>query len=90
MDTIALLDGKRIILGVTGSIASYKSLDLVSKLTQSGVAVDVIMTEAAQRFVAPLSFQALSGRPVYTDLWRSDADGGLADTHRARGIGGGS
>ncbi len=82
MDTIALLDGKRILLGVCGSIASYKSVDLVSKLTQSGVAVDVIMTEAAQRFVAPLSFQAVSGRPVYTDLWQSDADGGLP-THIA-------
>ncbi|MCY4072574.1 MAG: bifunctional phosphopantothenoylcysteine decarboxylase/phosphopantothenate--cysteine ligase CoaBC [Chloroflexi bacterium] len=82
MDTIALLDGKRILLGVCGSIASYKSVDLVSKLTQSGVAVDVIMTEAAQRFVAPLSFQAVSGRPVYTDLWQSDADSGLP-THIA-------
>jgi len=82
MDTIALLDGKRILLGVCGSIASYKSVDLVSKLTQSGVAVDVIMTEAAQRFVAPLSFQAVSGRPVYTDLWQSDVDGGLP-THIA-------
>ncbi|MDE2856433.1 MAG: bifunctional phosphopantothenoylcysteine decarboxylase/phosphopantothenate--cysteine ligase CoaBC [Chloroflexota bacterium] len=82
MDTIALLDGKRIILGVCGSIASYKSVDLASKLTQSGVAVDVIMTEAAQRFVAALSFQAVSGRPVYTDLWQSDPDGGLP-THIA-------
>ncbi|MDE2951497.1 MAG: bifunctional phosphopantothenoylcysteine decarboxylase/phosphopantothenate--cysteine ligase CoaBC [Chloroflexota bacterium] len=82
MDTIALLDGKRIILGVCGSIASYKSVDLASKLTQSGVAVDVIMTEAAQRFVTALSFQAVSGRPVYTDLWQSDADGGLP-THIA-------
>ncbi len=82
MDTIALLDGKRIILGVCGSIASYKSVDLASKLTQTGVAVDVIMTEAAQRFVAALSFQAVSGRPVYTDLWQSDADGGLP-THIA-------
>ncbi|MCY4540566.1 MAG: bifunctional phosphopantothenoylcysteine decarboxylase/phosphopantothenate--cysteine ligase CoaBC [Chloroflexi bacterium] len=82
MDTITLLDGKRIILGVCGSIASYKSVDLVSKLTQSGVAVDVIMTESAQRFVAALSFQAVSGRPVYTDLWQSDADGGLP-THIA-------
>ncbi|MDE2819194.1 MAG: bifunctional phosphopantothenoylcysteine decarboxylase/phosphopantothenate--cysteine ligase CoaBC [Chloroflexota bacterium] len=82
MDTIALLDGKRIILGVCGSIASYKSVDLASILTQSGVAVDVIMTEAAQRFVAALSFQAVSGRPVYTDLWQSDPDGGLP-THIA-------
>lgn len=82
MDTIALLDGKRIILGVCGSIACYKAVDLVSKLTQAGAAVDVIMTGAAQRFVSPLAFQAVSGRPVYTDLWRSAADEGLP-THIA-------
>ncbi len=82
MDTIALLDGKRIILGVCGSIACYKAVDLASKLTQAGAAVDVIMTEAAQRFVSPLTFQAVSGRPVYTDLWRSAADEGLP-THIA-------
>ncbi len=82
MDTIALFDGKRIILGVCGSIACYKAVDLASKLTQAGAAVDVIMTEAAQRFVSPLAFQAVSGRPVYTDLWRSAADEGLP-THIA-------
>ncbi len=82
MDTIALVDGKRIILGVCGSIACYKAVDLASKLTQAGAAVDVIMTEAAQRFVSPLTFQAVSGRPVYTDLWRSAADEGLP-THIA-------
>ncbi len=82
MDKIALFDGKRIILGVCGSIACYKAVDLASKLTQAGAAVDVIMTEAAQRFVSPLAFQAVSGRPVYTDLWRSAADEGLP-THIA-------
>ncbi len=77
MTTIALLENKRIILGVCGSIAAYKAVDLASKLTQAGTLVDVVMTEAAQRFVSPLSFQAVSGRPVYTDMWRADADGGL-------------
>ena len=82
MDTIAILDGKRIVLGVCGSIASYKAVDLVSKLTQAGAIVDVILTESAQRFVAPLTFQAVSGRPVYTDLWQTDGSGGLP-THIA-------
>ena len=77
MTTIALFENKRIILGVCGSIAAYKAVDLASKLTQAGALVDVVMTEAAQRFVSPLSFQAVSGRPVYTDMWRADADGGL-------------
>lgn len=68
-ESITLLQGKRIILGITGSIAAYKAADLASKLTQAGALVDVIMTEAAQRFVTPLTFQAVTGRAVYTDLW---------------------
>ncbi len=82
MDTIALLEGKRIILAVTGSIAVYKAVDLASKLTQAGADVDVIMTSAAQRFVTPLTFQSVTGRAVYTDLWETDNSGGLP-THIA-------
>jgi phosphopantothenoylcysteine decarboxylase/phosphopantothenate--cysteine ligase len=67
---------------VAGSIAAFKAADLASKLTQMGALVDVIMTEAAQRFVTPLTFQALTARPVYTDLWQTDTSGGLA-THIA-------
>ena len=74
---IALLRGKRIILGVSGSIAVYKAVDLASKLTQAGALVDVVMTEAAQRFIRPLTFQAVSGRPVYTDMWTTETAGGL-------------
>ena len=74
---IALLRGKRIILGVSGSIAAYKAVDLASKLTQAGALVDVVMTEAAQRFILPLTFQAVSGRPVYADMWRTETAGGL-------------
>src|SRR5436309_562337 len=63
------LEGKQIVLGVCGGIAAYKVADLASKLTQAGAAVDVIMTEAAQRFVTPLTFAALTHRPVRTDLY---------------------
>ena len=77
MSAVGLMRDKQIILGVCGSIAAYKAADLASKLTQAGAAVDVIMTEAAQRFVSPLTFEALSGRPVYTDMWRAAIGGGL-------------
>jgi phosphopantothenoylcysteine decarboxylase/phosphopantothenate--cysteine ligase len=74
-DRIMLLDGKRILLGVTGSIAVYKAVDLASKLTQAGALVDVIMTESAQRFVTPLTFQAVTGRAVYTRMWQTEGEG---------------
>ncbi|RMG95316.1 MAG: bifunctional phosphopantothenoylcysteine decarboxylase/phosphopantothenate--cysteine ligase CoaBC [Chloroflexi bacterium] len=70
MEPITLFQNKRIVLGVTGSIACYKSVDLASKLTQAGAQVDVIMTEAAQKFVTPLAFRSVTGRPVYTDMWQ--------------------
>jgi phosphopantothenoylcysteine decarboxylase/phosphopantothenate--cysteine ligase len=82
MERITLLENKRIVLGVTGSIAAYKAVDLASKLTQAGTLVDVIMTEAAQRFVTPLTFQAVTGRVVHTDLWQSAAGSDLP-THIA-------
>ncbi len=59
-----------IVLGVTGGIAAYKAADLASKLVQAGATVDVVMTEAATRFVGPLTFQALTGRPVHIDPFR--------------------
>ncbi len=64
-----LLNGKQILLGVTGGIAAYKAADLCSKLVQAGAQVEVILTEAATRFVAPLTFSALSGRPARVDMW---------------------
>lgn len=67
--TITLLHNKQILLGVTGSIACYKAVDLASKLTQAGARVDVIMTAAAAEFVTPLTFRSITGRPVYTDMW---------------------
>ncbi len=75
METIPLLEGKRIVLGVTGGIAAYKVCTLASRLTQAGAEVDVVMTEAATRFVAPLTFEALTGRPAYVSMWHTGGDG---------------
>jgi phosphopantothenoylcysteine decarboxylase/phosphopantothenate--cysteine ligase len=69
MEPIPLLRNKRILLGVSGGIAAYKACTLASRLTQAGAQVDVVMTEAATRFVTPLTFQSLTGRPVFTGLW---------------------
>lgn len=65
---------KRIVLGVTGSIACYKSADLASKLTQADANVDVVLTEAAEHFIKPQTFSAVTGRDVYTDtsLWSTE------------------
>ena len=59
-----MLANKTIVLGITGSIAAYKAADLASKLTQAGARVEVIMTESATKFVSPLTFRSLTGRPV--------------------------
>ncbi len=69
------LDQKNILLGVTGSIAAYKAADLASKLTQAGALVDVILTPASEKFVSPLTFQSVTGRPALTDadLWGAQA-----------------
>jgi phosphopantothenoylcysteine decarboxylase/phosphopantothenate--cysteine ligase len=72
---IPVLKDRRLVLGVTGSIAAYKAADLASKLTQAGAQVGVILTEAALEFIAPLTFQSVTGRQAYTDadLWGSEA-----------------
>lgn len=68
------LKNKRVILGVTGSIACYKAADLASKLRQAGAEVDVILSEAAAKFVSPLTFRSVTGRKAYVDgdLWQDD------------------
>jgi phosphopantothenoylcysteine decarboxylase/phosphopantothenate--cysteine ligase len=71
MEPIPLLKDKRILLGITGGIAAYKVCTLASHLTQAGAQVDVVMTKSATRFVAPLTFEALTGRPAYTDMWHT-------------------
>jgi phosphopantothenoylcysteine decarboxylase/phosphopantothenate--cysteine ligase len=62
-------DGRRVLLGVTGGIASYKSAWLARLLTHAGAAVDVVMTRGATEFIAPITFEALTGRPVHTELF---------------------
>lgn len=70
----APLAGKNVLLCLTGGIACYKVAMLASRLVQAGAAVRVAMTEAAGRFVTPLTFQTLTGRRVYTSLWQSSED----------------
>jgi len=67
----ARLTGKSIVLGVTGSIAAYKAASLARRLLTEGAIVRVVMTHSAQRFVAPLTFEALTGHPIFTDLFES-------------------
>jgi phosphopantothenoylcysteine decarboxylase/phosphopantothenate--cysteine ligase len=64
-----MLRNKSIVLGVTGSIAAYKAAEIASQLTQSGAKVNVILTEEAVRFVSPVTFRALTGRPVVTEMF---------------------
>jgi len=64
-----MLTGKTVILGITGGIAAYKAADIASKLTQAGARVEVIMTESATKFIAPLTLRSLTGRPVVTSMW---------------------
>jgi phosphopantothenoylcysteine decarboxylase/phosphopantothenate--cysteine ligase len=75
---------KRILLGVTGGIAAYKSAETVRRLRERGAEVQVVMTAGACRFVAPLTFQALSGRPVRTDLWDEAAEAAMGHIELAR------
>jgi phosphopantothenoylcysteine decarboxylase/phosphopantothenate--cysteine ligase len=72
---MSVFSNKHILLGVTGSIAAYKSADLASKLAQAAAEVDVILTGAAEKFVTPLTFQSVTGRRAYTDkdLWGNEA-----------------
>jgi phosphopantothenoylcysteine decarboxylase/phosphopantothenate--cysteine ligase len=74
----------RILLGVTGGIAAYKSADLVRRLGERGAEVQVVMTAGARQFVTPLTFQALSGRPVRSDLWDESAEAAMGHIELAR------
>jgi len=67
------LENKRVILGVTGSIACYKALDLASKMVQAGALVDTVMSYGATRFVTPLAFRSITHREVVTDLFDPDS-----------------
>ena len=66
--------GKRVLLGVAGGIAAYKAVELARRLTQAGAAVDVVLTEGGSHFIAPTTFEALTGRPVRRSLWERALD----------------
>ncbi len=78
------MSGKRILLGVTGGIAAYKSPDVVRRLIERGAEVQVVMTAGAREFVAPLTFQAVSGREVRSDLWDEGAERAMSHIELAR------
>ncbi|MFP5459960.1 MAG: bifunctional phosphopantothenoylcysteine decarboxylase/phosphopantothenate--cysteine ligase CoaBC [Gammaproteobacteria bacterium] len=78
------LANRHILLGVTGGVAAFKAAVLARELQRQGATVQVVMTEAATRFVAPATFQALTGRPVYTDQWDARIDNNMAHIELSR------
>jgi len=76
--------GKRVLLGITGGIAAYKSAELVRLLARAGADVRVAMTEAATRFITPVTMQALSGQAVWTDLWDARVPGNMGHIELSR------
>src|ERR1700678_1127658 len=78
------LAGKRILIGVTGSIAAYKSAELVRRLRERGATVRVAMTENAKRFITPLTMQAVSGNPVHDELFDLHAEAAMGHIELAR------
>lgn len=80
------LAGKKIVLGLTGGIACYKAADFTRKLTKAGASVQVVMTQAATRFITTVTMQALSGKPVFTDQWDARIDNNMAHIDLTRGV----
>src|SRR5476651_2221441 len=81
---LSTLMNKRILLGMTGSIAAYKSADLVRRLREAGAEVRVVMTENAKRFITPLTMQAVSGFPVHDELFDLQAEAAMGHIELAR------
>ena len=75
---------KRLLVGITGGIAAYKAAELVRLLVRQGIDVQVVMTQAACQFITPVTLQALSGKPVFTDLWDDRIDNGMAHIEFSR------
>ncbi|MBP6613274.1 MAG: phosphopantothenate synthase, partial [Aquabacterium sp.] len=78
------LQGKHVVLGLTGGIACYKSAEFVRLLTKAGAIVQVVMTEAAASFITPVTMQALSGRPVVTSQWDAREPNNMAHINLGR------
>ena len=79
-----MLNGKSVLLGISGGIAAYKAAELVRLLVKDGASVHVVMTANAQQFIAPLTFQALTGNPVGTDLFNLEYESQIGHIHLAR------
>lgn len=82
----ASLPKKRLLLGVTGGVAAYKAAELARLLTQNGIDVQTVMTKSACRFVVPITFQSLTGHPVYTDLWETNTTDNMAHISLSRNV----
>jgi phosphopantothenoylcysteine decarboxylase/phosphopantothenate--cysteine ligase len=76
---------KRLVLGVTGGVAAYKAAELARLLVKAGIDVQAVCTSAARHFVGPATFQAITGHPVFTDLWDERVDNGMAHIDLSRG-----
>ncbi len=79
-----MLAKKKLVFGISGGIAAYKTAELLRRAQELGAQIDVVMTESATRFVTPVTFQALSGRPVYTDLWDARVPNNMAHIQLSR------
>jgi phosphopantothenoylcysteine decarboxylase/phosphopantothenate--cysteine ligase len=77
---------KRLLLGITGGVAAYKAAELARLLTQDGIDVQIVMTKSACHFVGPVTFQSLTGNPVYTDLWETNAANNMAHINLSRNV----
>jgi phosphopantothenoylcysteine decarboxylase/phosphopantothenate--cysteine ligase len=80
------LDGRKIVLGLTGGVACYKSAELTRSLVKAGASVQVVMTEAATHFITPVTMQALSGKPVYFDQWDARIPNNMAHIDLSRDV----
>ena len=84
MSSVPELLGRQLVLGLSGGIACYKSAELVRELVRAGASVQVVMTEAARQFITPVTMQALSGRPVFSDPWDDRAPNRMAHINLTR------
>ena len=82
--TALQLDGRHIVLGLSGGIACYKAAELTRLLIKAGASVQVVMTDAAEKFIGPVTMQALSNRPVVTSQWDARPDNNMAHINLTR------
>ena len=81
---MAELGSKRILLGLTGGIVAYKSAELIRELQRGGADIQVVMTDSACKFITPLTLQALSGKPVYVEMWDDRVPNGMSHIELSR------